>query len=236
MPRLLNRQLQIPYGMTFYLPALKWTPKPAKGASFNQICDQLEAVIKANPAMAAQNKWPKTKPEIENWVDFYNATLCEKMGWEGYTLGEEAAGLSLPKVLSPSQRESLKNLTAAAERAKELIAGARSLIEWDDSGEEAVPAETSASRAEVCAKCPLNSSEDLTKWFTVPAAELIKRRIERAQSRRLTTPKDDLLHLCTACHCPLKLKVHVPIAWVRKRLTDEQKARLDTSCWILHEP
>lgn len=102
---------------------------------------------------------------------------------------------------------------------------------------EAVPAETSASRAEVCAKCPLNSPEDLTKWFTVPAAELIKRRIERAQSRRLTTPKDDLLHLCTACHCPLKLKCHVPIQWIAKRLTDEQKERLKggKDCWIISE-
>jgi len=83
----------------------------------------------------------------------------------------------------------------------------------------------------------LNGQGDFTQWFTVPAAELIRRRVEKAQGRGLTTPRDDMLNLCLACHCPLKLKVHVPIKWIDRVLSAEQKEKLKggKDCWILAE-
>lgn len=232
MLRLKDRQRQIPNGFRFYLPELKWSA-PANFPSFSVVCAAVGSVVKSNPYLAQKNQWP-TRPEaIADWVDFYNATLCAKMGWDDYIITD--AGGSVPKAPPPHQQASLASLRSAAAAAKELVAGAKTLMEWDESGEPPVPPEQSLARAIVCSDCPKNEKGDFTTWFTVPAAELIRRRIEKAQQRNLTTPRDELLNLCSACHCPLKLKVHVPLSWITKRLAPEQRARLDPRCWILHE-
>lgn len=233
MPRLKSRQKFIPNGFQFYIPQLKWSPPPY--SSFEVICRSVEALIAANPTLAAQHKWPTNILGIADWVDTYNATLCLRMGWTDYV--EPDAGPSAPKSLAPHQQESLRNLAVAAARARELVAGAKTLTEWIDSGEPPVAEELSTHRAIVCSKCPKNEPGDWTKWFTVPASELIKRQVEKASARKLTTPRDDQLNLCTACHCPLKLKVHVPIGWIAKRLTEPQKAGLreGKDCWIISE-
>jgi hypothetical protein len=231
MLRLKNRQLQIPGGMGFYLPELKWSAR--KGSSFHSIADQLERVILANKALAIKNRWPRARKDIEDWVDAYNATVCARMGWDHYIM--PSGSTSTPKSDSRHLQETLRSLSAAAAKAKELVAGARTLMEWEDSGDPPVPPELALKRAIICANCPLNDPGDLTKWFTVPAAELIRRRIARAQSRNLTTVRDDQLHTCMACSCPLKLKVHVPINWVVKELPPARRARLHDSCWILAE-
>jgi cytochrome c553 len=157
------------------------------------------------------------------------------MGWTDYIVTDQ--GPSLPKSTPQHQQETLRSLSAVAARAKELVAGAKSLTEWIDSGEPAVPEEKATHRAIICSKCPLNQEGDWTRWFTVPASELIKRQVKKAQDRKLTTPRDDQINICVACHCPLKLKVHVPIPWIAKRLTDEQKAKLagGKDCWIIQE-
>lgn len=231
MPRLVNRQLQIPNGLTFYLPAVKWKARP--GSSFDTIARELLKVIKANPALAKQHQWPNEIRGVEDWVDLYNATVCQKMGWNKYIQEEEAGWV--PKSPAPHQQAVLASLRNAAATAKELVRGAQTLMEWDDSGEPPVPAAQALKRAQVCCACPLNDPSDLTAWFTVPAAELIKRRVQKFQSRQLTTERDEDLHLCTACHCPLKLKVHIPIAWITKRLSPDQRAKLHPTCWITRE-
>ncbi len=232
--RLKNRQLQIPGGMGFYLPQLKWNAP--KGASFNVICDAVEAVVRGNAYLAQQHQWPSGRRDIEEWVDTYNAGVCARMGWMDYvTLG--GGSVTLPKSNPRHLQETLQSLGAAAAAAKELVRGARTLVEWIDSGEGGVPPELSTHRAIICAQCPKNEKGDWTRWFTVPAAEMIKRQVERLTQRQLSTPRDDDLHLCTACHCPLKVKVHVPIAWIKKRFGPEVMAKLKEGkdCWILSE-
>lgn len=231
MLRLKDRNRSVPNGYTFYLPEIKWRA-PGNFPSFRVVSDALEAVIKANPFLAKKHQWPTDRTAIEDWVDLYNATVCAKMGWDEFiTTG--LGGSSLPKSEPPPQ--SRANLAAAAVRVKELMAGAKSLLEWDDSGEPAVSFQQANNRAITCVACPLNTPGDWTQWFTIPSAELIQRRVEKAHGRGLTTHMDDQLHLCAACHCPLKVKVHVPINWIRKRLTQEQVTRLDPKCWILSE-
>lgn len=232
-PRLVNRQLQIPNGLRFYLPQVKW--RAPNGASFSAISQALLRVVRANPALAKQHGWPQDLPGVEDWVDRYNAALCARQGWTKYI--SEDAPVSIPKLSPQHLQETLRNAATAAARAKELVAGARSLMEWDESGEPPVPPDQSARRAAVCAACPQNQKGDFTTWFTVPAAELIRRRIEKANARNLSTPSDGELNLCIACHCPLRLKVHVPLDWITKRLTEDQKAglRAGRNCWILSE-
>jgi hypothetical protein len=168
-------------------------------------------------------------------VDAYNTQLCVQMGWTDYvTDGNTTAS---PKWDPLHQQETLQSLRAAAARAKELVAGAKSLGEWDDSGEPAVSRDLATARAFICSKCPKNESGDWTKWFTVPAAEIIKRRVEKAQARELSTIYDEQIQFCGACNCPLKLKVHVPIQWITKRLSVEvaNKLREAPNCWVISE-
>ena len=220
--------------MGFYLPPLKWNAP--KGSSFSLICDALERAIKANPALAAKHKWPSDRRAIEDWVDLYNATVCARMGWSEY-IQADTGGITIPKSSAPHQQQTLQSLRNAVAEAKELVSGAKTLDEYLESNEPPVSPELSTHRAIICSKCPLNSPEDLTKWFTVPAAEYIRRKIGKAQSRNMTTPRDDELNLCTACHCPLKLKVHIPIEWIGKRLGNDKlaKMRKGKDCWIIAE-
>ena len=234
MLRLKDRQRQIPNGYKFRLPELKWSA-PGNYPSFTIVCDQLQAVVHANPKLAEKNKWPTTRAGIEDWVDSFNAQLCSLMGWDDYITTD--ASNSVPKTSPRHLQETLQSLGAAAAKAKELVAGARTLSEWEDSQEPPVPAAQAAQRANTCTLCPRNEPGDFTKWFTVPAAELIRRKLEKLSGRGLSTPHDDSLHICSACWCPLKLKVHVPIGWIGKRLSETTKARLRVgrNCWVLAE-
>ncbi len=231
MLRLKSRQSFIPNGFVFYLPEVRW--KSPRMASFDTIVSGLMRVIKANPALAAKNKWPTDRASVEDWVDTYNATVCAKMGWNDYILTDVSG--SIPKASAPAQ--SLRSLAVAAAKAKALVAGAKTLMEWDDSGDPPVDRDLATARASVCAVCPLNQQGNWTDWFTVPAADLIQRRIERAKARNLSTVHDEKLQLCEACGCPLRLKVHVPIDWIGKRLAPEQLARMTSApaCWVVRE-
>lgn len=233
MLRLKSRQKYIPGGFKFYLPEVKWSSTP--NASFDVISQALLRVIKANPALAQKHGWPTSLPAVENWVDLYNATVCSRMGWTDYILTD--TGGTSPKALAPHQALSLSGLAAAAIKAKALVSGAKTLMEWVYSNDPAVPPELSTHRAIVCSGCPLNDKGAWTDWFTVPAAELIKRMIEHAQTRKLSTPRDDQLQCCTACYCPMKLKVHIPISWVTAHQTPDQVAKLKSvpNCWIVQE-
>ena len=230
MPRLKDRNLQIPGGYQFYLPEVKWKA-PGNFPSFTVVANGLEQVVNANPYLAKKNSWPTDRKGIEDWVDTYNATLCAHMGWDKFLAGGEGGASAIPKSQPPHQN--LASLASVAARAKELVAGARSLIEWDESGEDAVSRDQSTARALICSTCPVNEKGDWTAWFTTPAAEMIKRRVEKVHSRGLSTIYDESLHVCVACHCPLPVKVHVPLHWINKRLSAEQKSKLDPRCWIL---
>lgn len=234
MLRLKDRQRQVPNGFSFYLPEVKWK-SPSNFPSFNVVADGLQRVVAANAYLAARNKWPTDRKGIEDWVDLYNATVCARMGWDDYIVNDQ--GSSIPKSSPHHQQQTLQNLASAAARAKELVAGAKTLTEWLDSGEPPVSSELSTHRAIVCTQCPKNEVGDFTRWFTVPAAELIRRKVEKAQQRKMTTPRDELLHVCTACGCPLRLKVHVPIEWIRKRETPEviEKLKAGNNCWVINE-
>ena len=234
MLRLKDRNKSIPNGLTFYLPEIKWRA-PGNYPSFETISRGLLRAIEGNPALAAKHGWPTTIAAVENWVDLYNATVCARMGWTDYIMTD--TGGSSPKAPAPHQALSLSGLAAAAAKAKALVGGAKTLMEWVDSNEPAVPAPVATHRAIVCSQCKENQKGDWTSWFTIPAAELIKRMLQRAQDRKLTTPRDDQLQCCLVCYCPMKLKVHVPIEWIQKRMPVEERDKLKAvpNCWIVQE-
>ena len=229
MLKLKDRNRSIPNGFKMYIPELKWQG-PGNFPSFRVVCDAAEAVVKANPFLAQKHGWPRDRAGIEDWVEAYNATLCAKLGWDGFIL--TGGGTTLPKSSAPAL--SLKGLAAAAARAKALIAGAKTLIGWLDSGDPPVERDLATARASACVACPHNNPNDLTAWFTVPASELIKRQVEKLGSRSISTPHDPSLHVCDICYCPLKLKVQTPMKWIRKELSAAKLAELKAvpNCWV----
>lgn len=222
----------IPGGFRFYIPPLKWQAPPNQ--SFDLVVTGAIAALKGNPQAAKALGWDLSYNGMANRVDEFNAHICEVNGWNKYI---QSGGGSVPKSKPLNQPELLQSLRAAAVASRQLIAGAKALIEWDESGEPAVAPEQAEHRAIVCSQCPKNEPGDFTKWFTIPAAEIIKRRIERAHDRKLATPRDAELNICTACHCPMKLKVHVPLPWIVRALGAEEIERLKQgkNCWILSE-
>ena len=220
MSRLKDRNRQIPNGLFFYVPQTKWRSQP--WASFDTIVHSLIAHRQGNKFLADKFGWSTDYDVVADEVDAFNSRVCEQMGWNQFITGE--GGLS-PPISSPPQLSGLNKLAA----------GARVLVEWITSGAEAVPIERANLRAATCAICPLNGPGDWTRYFTQPVSNAIAEQLKKRRNMNLSTPSDDKLGICTACLCPLKLKVHVPIDKILARLKPEVKADLDPACWILLE-
>lgn len=232
--RLLSREKSIPYGFHFYIPTLPdW--KPPNGASFDIVVQSAMAALQGNKGAADKLGWDLSYNAMADRVDEFNARICQSQGWDGYIT--QSSTFSVPKLNPQNQQTVLQNLRSAAVAAKDLMAGAKTLIEWKASGEAPVPVEQAEARAQVCAACPLNDPQDWTAWFTKPAAELIRKQVAEAHELGLKTSVDEKLHCCSACHCPLQVKVWPGIEWITKRLTPAQVNLLrgGKDCWIIRE-
>ncbi len=91
------------------------------------------------------------------------------------------------------------------------------------------------ARAAVCAGCPKNDPGDWLAYFTVPAARAIRGALNAFREQQLVTALDDRLHLCSACDCPLRLKVWARLSHILAHIPPESKAALHPGCWILAE-
>jgi hypothetical protein len=229
-PRLKDRNKSVPNGFSMYVPELKWSA-PKNFPSFTVVSNALQAVVEANPVLAAKHQWPRDRAGIENWVDAYNATVCARMGWTDYIIADGGGG-SLPKSVPPPQN--LASLSAAVAAARKLVAGAKTLIEWLDSGDPPVDRDEATRRAAICSACPHNSPDSIGRWFTVPASELIRRQVQKLAERSISTIHDEKLNLCDICLCPLRLKVQTPRKWITSHLSPEvlEKLRQVPGCWV----
>jgi hypothetical protein len=216
----------------FIIPGLQWQPRAQ--SSLDSIVQQATAALQGNPKLAQNLGWDLSYNAMTDRVDELNAKLCLTMGWNDY-VAEAAGEPPPPKLMAPQHNQSKLQSVAAATR--KIWSGAKTLNEWLDSGEPAVAQEQSERRAATCTACPLNGQGDLSSWFTAPAAEMIRRQIERLEVRKLTTSHDAKLNVCNACLCPLKLKIHTPMKFIRKYLTPEviSDLRKGNACWIITE-
>jgi len=214
--QLLNRQKQIPYGYFWYEPRTKWRSSPG---SFDNVVQQIIAHRQANPWLQKATD----TPTVANELDAFAAQICNANGWTDFITGGDPPNPQLPP----------RNL---ASRLVNVAGGASAvLVEWLASGAEAVPLEVSDKRAAICAKCPVNEVGDWLRFFTVPVSEAIRAALNSRREMKLQTPYDDRLGVCTACDCPIKLKVHMPIERIRSKLKEDQKAHLHPDCWIPKE-
>lgn len=214
-----------PGGWEFYQPQTRWAAPTPKSSTFDQTVNLIIKHRFANPAITATHGLSTDPASVGNELENYTRAR----------LGRPAMGQDFPKSMPPAPAPAV---SGAAQQlvavVKQVAAGAALLLEWEESGIPPVDRGTAECRAVLCSDCPKNSAEkDLTQIFTVPAASLMKRKFERLFSLNLSTSVDDKLNVCTACLCPLKLKVHTPLDLILKRLTGEQRAKLDPRCWIL---
>lgn len=222
MAMLKNPQQQIPGGFVFFQPETRWSPAPF--SSLDSITAQLMAHRQGRPDLVQKHHWPTAREQVYAEVMAFNIAHCQRMNWRDYLLGADENAVPFPqRTLNPLQK--LKNVAA----------GAEVLIEWIESGAEAVTSELANNRAQTCSTCPENKSGGWESWFTVPASNAIRKTMERRKDMKLETPFDDKLHVCSVCLCPLALKVHLKLEQILKNLPKETKGRLPPHCWIVTE-
>lgn len=220
----------IPGGLKFVQPETGWTSRPH--ASFEAITNGLMVHRRANAALAAKHGWSTDHDGCAKDVEAFNANICQKMGWTEYIITDTGSPPPpKPKPLSPTDQ---KEAAAAAGAVRKIWSGVRTLNDWLDSGAEAVPAEQSEARAAICAKCPKNGKGDFSRWFTGPASEVIRRQLSKLSERKLTTSHDAKLNICEVCLCPMKLKVHTPMVFIKPHMSDAliDELRQVPECWI----
>jgi len=172
-----------------------------------------------NPAITEKHKLPTNFDAVRDELIKFNAART---------------GMALaPPASFQSPRRSLPQaVEALAVAVSKTAQGAALLLEWEESGLPPESAETASKRASICVQCPKNGKGELTRWYTVPVAEMLRKRMARVHAMNLTTPQDDQLGVCEACQCPLKLKVWTPMNIIKKRLKPEQEKELWRDCWI----
>jgi len=146
----------------------------------------------------------------------------------------------LPKIAPPmSTPQMSEGVRQAVAVVRKMASGASLLMEWEEAGLPHVEQAQAESRAAICVKCPKNEKgKALTDIFTVPVANMIKKKMERLDGMNLRTSHDSELATCQACLCPMRTKVWITTDLVLKRLKPDQKAELqpeNPKCWILQE-
>ena len=239
MPTLKEPQKSIPGGFQFFVPQTNW--KPAPFSSIDSIVQQLIQHRRGRPDLVAKHGWSLDLAQVTAEVTAYQVAVCVQNGWNDYLLGGSEGAVPF----QPPTRHSLLS------KVRSVAGGAEILVNWMQEGQPTVSQEVANKRAFVCAElqregrkdengnpipgCPKNGKGGLEAYFTVPVSNAIRHELERKREMKLETPSDESLNVCTACSCPLKLKVWVPLPNILPNLTAEQKVALDSSCWIVNE-
>lgn len=231
MVRLIDRNRQIPNGLRFYQPETQWVPRVWAG--FDEIVSTLIAHRKANQFLMQKHGWPIDVRTVEDEVDFFNARICQQMGWTDYYTSDGGAP-PVPFQFPPPEAPAASPIPLKG-KLSQLVAGKETLVEWISNGAEAVPQELANSRAATCARCKMNGKGDWTAYFTVPLSNAIRKELERRKQMNLSTPYDLQLGVCEACDCPLPLKIHMPIKSIRPRMSESAFSALWSECWIRNE-
>lgn len=164
-------------------------------------------------------------------VDLQNATrMLSTPGGREFIADDGGGGAPNFPVPRPQ-----KSGSVAGTSLGRLGSGIGAWADWFGEGAQPVEPALASARAAVCAKCPKNETGPFSKWFTIPAANMLLQRVEAFKGLKLTTPSDDALNVCVACSCPLKPAVHFPLAVKLRHMNAETMSKLDPGCWILIE-
>jgi len=226
MPHLRSRTEHPPYSFRFLQPETGQTQEFV--GSFNAVVEQVMSLRNANPFLAERHGWRTDLAGVEAEVDSYNTARCIAGGWLSFVVMDDGAAQQSAYVMPEKKKP-----TNAVGSVKRVAAGVAVLLDWLGSGGKAVDQTLADARAAICATCPRNDGGDFTSFFTKPIANKIRLQMEIRGDLQLHTPYDDKLTVCSACSCPLKLKVFTPIQHVLAHTSDEVKKELHPACWIL---
>lgn len=231
--KLRDRNKQVPNGLRYRQAETNW--EPARYSSFDRIVNGLITHRKSNPHLVAAKKWATDYDTVAQEVDAFNALNCARHGWNDYILSD--AGVAPPPKPMALLQQEKSEIAAVAGKAILIWSGIKTLDSWIDSGTPPVPQALSNSRAATCAACPKNGTGEWETWFTKPAAAAIKKQIERREGMKLKTTSDDKIKVCLTCLCPLALKVHTPVSFIKEHMRPELLAELVKvpGCWIPKE-
>lgn len=234
-------------GYKYFIPQLGW-PKDIEAEfgvqSLDVVAMKIRTMRLANPRFNSQPDWTTDLEAIRQQVSEATA-ICLHNDPRFCTPGP-AAGGAPKKVGNPLRRSWLSQSVAAAiETAREVAGGVGAWLEWLGPTGEVVDQETANRRAHVCAHmldgpdgpkpCPKNQGGGLLAWFSQEGADEVKAMLEVKHQMKLSTPYDGQLHVCSACHCPMDLKVWATLPFMLERLRPAQKADLHPQCWVLSE-
>ena len=226
MLKLKNRRDGIPDGFQFRQKETGWY---LKTWDFESLCRELLKHRQANPQLGLSTNMNVIRDE----VDHANAVrVLSYRGGETYVTTGAIELSNIPKLVLPRLLKS-----PAGSAGAKTVSGAFVLGEWFGEGGLPVAKDVSEERARICSVCEKNQADtgSILEWFTKKASEMIRHAFELRAEIGLTTSHDDKLEVCSACTCPLKLKVHTPIKHILDHTSDEDKAELDPGCWILSE-
>lgn len=229
MARLKSRTHHPPYGFRFLQPEAGQTQEFE--GSFNHVVEQVQMLRQANPFLCERHGWRTDTAAIEMEVEQYNVARCINGGWLDFVLPDEPGQVPAYTIPEPQK----KTRVAVADSVKRVSAGVALLVDWLGSGGKPVEPPLASQRATICASCPKNDGGDWKAYFTEPVAEKIRVQLEMKNDLQLRTAHDAHLTVCSACDCPLQLKVHVPLSYVLEHTSADTKTRLDPRCWILAE-
>ncbi len=219
MPRLADRSRLPPGGLRFYDSVANWAP--TAHLSFDATVAEIVAHREKHRHLTELHGWSTDPKIVADELDSYNSKVCAEMGWTQY-ITEGGPDTSIPFTLTRQKR------------AVQLATGAKPLLKWSING-EVVDEALAAKRAEVCAACPMNVKKQLIDYFTDAAASLIQKELEIRNGRKLSTPHDSDIGICDACGCPLHLKVHCPIEFIKNEVAPQKLSDFDPRCWITSE-
>lgn len=217
-----------PYGFQFLQPETGQI-NPFTG-SFNFVCQELYRLRTANPFLCERHGWRTDMPGIEHDVEQYNVARMVAGGYMDFVIQDGAPAVPSEYTFPPAQK---KTPAVALGSIKHVAAGVAVLLEWLGNGAKPVDVALAESRAATCADCPKNDGGDFTRYFTEPIANKIRTQLEIRGDLQLRTPHDEQLTVCSACSCPLKLKVWVPMQHIMANQSEDTKTKLDPRCWIL---
>lgn len=229
MDRLKSREKFMPNGFKFRQPETNWPPpgsNPFAGASFTTVVEMVIAHRRGNPAYTKKHNWATDFESVANEVDNYCARICIAHGWNDYVM-QGGASVQTPFPVSPPPQ-------TLSQSAKRVVVGASTIAEM--FGEEGpVVADLAESRGGVCLGCPKHGKGDLLSFFTIGAAAALRTMLAFFKNLNLKTTHDSELCVCTACYCPMKLKVWAQLRHIMAHMPKEDYDALDPQCWIRSE-
>ena len=226
---LITRRKTPPGGWKFRQAETRWeNPMPLAG-SFEEAVERIIKHRQANPRFNLPTDFETVSTELDNFT-------CLRLNNDPKQCTD--AGGAAKKALALLRQGRLQagsGSAAGGSSVKRIAAGVQLLVHWLGSGGEPVGQELADARASVCSDCPLNTKGDWKAMFTVPVAEQVRKQLEMRQALKLTTKYDDKLHVCLACLCPLRLKVHAPTEHILDYTASSVWNALDPGCWMTKE-